>query len=549
MRFATTCQNALTLLGACCAVGSLKAQVPANPVGPATTNAAVRPASTNVLTRALTLDECIRQALEHNLTIQIERMTPIRFQYSLSGSYGYYDPTFTVEARQDEVSSAERFDPATGLVPPSQSTTKSLAGTLSGYVPTGLRYDITGGFNRQSGERGDILFNTLNVGRPFDEYNASTRISLNQPLLKDFWTDSGRTAIQVAKKNLTISELRFEDQVRLLVQNVMLNYYELIFARENVRVQEKALELAQALVAQNKEKAEVGVMAPLDVKQAEAQAAGNLANVLAARRQVAFQENLLKNQITDRYESWYATSLEPVDKLTAMAQTYNLVESWTDALTKRPDFRAIRQELEKQGLYVRLNFNQMFPSLDLVGGYGLTGVDRARYEPVVTPPANVSWDRAYNSTLGGAWQQVVDVNNPRNSFGAVLSLPLTLRNERNRYKESKETERQVALQVRQYHQNILVEVDDSISQAKISFERVSATHEAALYAEAALDAEQKKLSAGKSTTFEVLRLQRDLTTARSEEIRALADFNKAMASLYSAEGTILERHRISLSFK
>jgi outer membrane protein TolC len=264
---------------------------------------------------------------------------------------------------------------------------------------------------------------------------------------------------------------------------------------------------------------------------------------------VSFPENLLKNLITDRYESWYGTGIQPADKLLAMAQTYDLVDSWTQALMKRPDFRQIRTELEKQGLYVKLSFNQLFPSLDLVGGYGLTGVSDSQYTPVVSPLGQVSWNQTYKSSLGDAWGQVTDVRNPRHSFGAVLSLPLSRQAERNRYKQSKITLKQVELQVRQAHQNILVEVDNAISQAKINFERVSATREARVYAEAALEAEQKKLEAGTTTMFEVLRLQRDLTATRSEEVRALADFNESMASLYFAEGTLLERYKISLDFK
>jgi outer membrane protein TolC len=43
-----------------------------------------------------------------------------------------------------------------------------------------------------------------------------------------------------------------------------------------------------------------------------------------------------------------------------------------------------------------------------------------------------------------------------------------------------------------------------------------------------------------------LSLQNDLTTARSQEIRALADYNKALAELYFSEGTILEKQRITV---
>jgi outer membrane protein TolC len=94
----------------------------------------------------------------------------------------------------------------------------------------------------------------------------------------------------------------------------------------------------------------------------------------------------------------------------------------------------------------------------------------------------------------------------------------------------------------------MVEIDNAVKVAKTNFERIEATRQARLYAEAALDAEQKKLENGKSTSFQVLQLQRDLTSRRSEEIRALADYNKSLADLAQKEGATLDRHGINLEY-
>ena len=107
----------------------------------------------------------------------------------------------------------------------------------------------------------------------------------------------------------------------------------------------------------------------------------------------------------------------------------------------------------------------------------------------------------------------------------------------------------MALQFRQLEQNILVQIENAIATAQTSFERVDATRQARLYAQAALEAEQKKLENGKSTSFFVLQLQRDLTAARSEEIRAVADYNKALTQLAQSEGSTLERRRIDVNVK
>ncbi|MBU6401278.1 MAG: TolC family protein, partial [Verrucomicrobia bacterium] len=98
-------------------------------------------------------------------------------------------------------------------------------------------------------------------------------------------------------------------------------------------------------------------------------------------------------------------------------------------------------------------------------------------------------------------------------------------------------------------QNIMVQVDNDVTKAQSDFERVDATRQARLYAQDALDAEQKKLENGKSTSFIVLQLQSNLTSARSDEIRALADYNNDLAQLSLDEGTALEHAHVQLRLK
>ena len=78
---------------------------------------------------------------------------------------------------------------------------------------------------------------------------------------------------------------------------------------------------------------------------------------------------------------------------------------------------------------------------------------------------------------------------------------------------------------------------------------MEATKQARIYAEEALDAEQKTYAVGKATTFEVLTYQNNLTAARSQEIRALANYNEALANLAAQEGATLEHYNINLEAK
>jgi outer membrane protein TolC len=120
---------------------------------------------------------------------------------------------------------------------------------------------------------------------------------------------------------------------------------------------------------------------------------------------------------------------------------------------------------------------------------------------------------------------------------------------RNRYQSSKAEKEQSILRLKNFEQTVMIEVDDALKQAQTSFQRVDATRQARAFAELALDAEQRKFESGRSTSFFVLQYQRDLTAARYQEIRALAEYNNTLAQLALREGTILDRHRLDISVR
>jgi outer membrane protein TolC len=478
----------------------------------------------------MSLQDVIQMALEHNLDVQIVRFNPIVDQFALSGAYGAYDPTFSLSARQDYGAFLGGFNAATGLsAPPNETWQETFDAGLAGVLPTGLTYDIGGNLRRTSGTTS--FFDTNNVAVTRDrgfQYNAFTGIQLSQPLLKNFWIDATRQQIWVNKKVLKMDELGVKQQIITTVTQVELAYYELIFAFENVRVQEKAMELAERLLAENRKRVEVGALAPLDEKQAESQVAASRADLLVAQRNLEAQQNALKNLITDTYGEWHPIRIEPSEPLVPQPHIFNLQESWQLGLTQRPDLQQGRVDLERRDIILRYQRNQLYPQLDLVGSYGRNGL---------------------GVTTEAALADIRDEKAPSFSYGAIFSIPLSNRTARNNYRATQALKRQALLTLKRLEQNIMVQIDDAIKLAQTDIQRVEATRQASLYAAAALEAEQKKLENGKSTSFQVLQLQRDLTARRSEEIRALADYNRALAQLAQAEGTTLERNKLKVEFR
>lgn len=506
--------------------------------------------------RRLSLEDCIQIALEHNFNVQIQRLNPDLARYSLNATYGAYDPNFSFSGEHASSQSPGGYDELGRLYGGTDTETDTFSTGIGGLLPWGSSYSIGGRLSDTRGtspsiRSGDpfVVTNSyvdINTGNtisylstnftmvpvidPFTSVNGSVGLfQFRQPLLRNSWIDSTRLQIFINKKNLQISELELRAQIMSTVTAVEQAYYNLILDQETVKVQKKALELADRLLAENRKRVEVGALAPLDEKQAESQAAASRADLLAAEIAEDTQQRVMKNLLSDDYSQWQNVTIQPAEALIAVPEQFDLQESWRRGLSQRPDVLQQTLALEKQGYIVKFQKNQLFPQLDVVGTAGLNAASRRGTSDV--------------------FEQVGELENPFWSVGGQLSIPLGNRVARNNYRAARTTREQIELQLKQLQQGVLIQIENAIAVARTAFQRVNATREARIYAEAALEAEQRKLESGKSTSFEVLRLQRDLTAARSSEIRALADYNTALAQISLNEGGTLDRRKVKLEVK
>src|SRR5262245_54745948 len=217
--------------------------------------------------RRLSLEECMQLALEKNLDIRITRYLPDFARLNLQLDYAAYDPRFSAAASR-RFSTFEQGSDTSQFQPPSQENTRETYSVgVIGNTPVGLRYNISGTMDRSrsSTEISNILYKTA-----FD-YTPALGVTLAQPLLRDFWIDQTRWLIATDKKNIQRDQQSLRAQIITVAADVETAYYNLIAAREEVRVQQTAVELAQTSLAQNKKRVEVGAMAPLEEKQAESE--------------------------------------------------------------------------------------------------------------------------------------------------------------------------------------------------------------------------------------------------------------------------------------
>jgi len=494
------------------------------PVGLHGTNAAAVPAGMNAATRAMSLEDCIQEALQHNLDVQISRYAPQIQLFNVRASYGGYDPTFSISGTHQYNDTGPDFYSAVHIPGTSYEENSVTAGLSQTPTPWGMTYQLDGNVSH--------TYN-YNINSPLitnsDNSGGQIGVTLTQPLLNNFWIDQTRLNIRVGKNRLQYSEQGLRLQVITSVTAVENAYYELIYAQENVRVQQEALGLAQTQLDQDRQRVQIGTLAQLDVQQDEAQVATSKANLIAAQYTLATDQNTLKSLLTDEYLRWHDKDIQPTATITnAPLQLFDLQDSWNKGMTQRPDLLQSRLNVEQQGIQLKYSRNQLFPSLDLIGTYGFNGTGQQ---------------------FRDTFDQFGEGNRPFYSYGVQFSTPLSNVGPRNQYKAGKVTMQQLLLQLKQFEQNVMVEIDNAVKNAQSAYESVNATRQARIYAEAALDAEQKKYAVGKSTTFTVLQLQNTLTADRGQEIRSLANYYEALVNLAQQEGSTLERNHINIEVK
>jgi outer membrane protein len=481
--------------------------------------------------RNLSLNEAIRAALVHNRLLQIERLNPEIARMTLRSSYGYYDPILFSQIDRESTTDTGAFDPADPSADAAFSAESEVARTsLTGFLPTGMSYLLNTDYAHSSGSR-DFL--------NFESYRLVANAFVRQPLLRNAWIDAGRFTIRVNKNNVKISEHGVRFVAMDTVNQVRQSYYDLVLAWDNVRIQRDLLEARETFLRGVRRQIEVGTYTVLEEKLAQSQHAAVSRTLIGASNGVAMAGNNLKTLLGFTATNWTEEMMVPTDSTLLIAQNFDLPSSWQRGLTYRPDLAQIVHEVENAKLNVKFRRNQLFPSLDVIAGYGRRGGSALQTFP--PDPATASFSEAF--------KQIERGDAPSDLVGVILTFPLSLTAERANFRASKELYEQALLRVRQKEELVMREVSDAIQTARSSLEQVHAARSAVSYAEEALKAEEQKLAGGKSSIFFVLQLQTDLTTSRLAEAQARAAYNKAVAQLHFAEGSILDENKINIEFR
>jgi outer membrane protein TolC len=453
----------------------------------------------------LALDDAIRLALARNQSLKVSAFTPDIARANVLAEYGKFDPALTFRRTYSESATPVSRSPLVNQL----TQEDDYALSLGGLAPWGLSYSLTATATNQRG-----TFNRFT-----DNFVTFGGLTVTQPLLRGFGFGATLAGLRIAKADRGIADWQHKDTVINVVTNVTLAYTGLVQARENVRIARMSRDLTAQLVDQNEKRNRVGQISDADVLQARARLATREESVLFAERAAQDAQNQLRQLIGETNFSHPGADLELAELPPPPALTVNLADDLKTAYDQRPDYQAARLGVTKRRASSALAQNQLLPRVDFTGSYGYSGLD-----------ANFATARA----------QVRDQDSRAYSAGVVVSVPLTFAEGRGRARAARLGLRQSEADLVRLEQDIAVEVTAAAGQVETTRQRVVATKAALDYAEQSLAAEQKKFTAGTSTTFLVLQAQDQLTQVQSSYARALANYERALGVTLARRGIALE---------
>jgi len=360
--------------------------------------------------------------------------------------------------------------------------------------------------------------NSYDSDSPWTQFNPSYKsglfLGISQPLLQGFGQKVQTAQLRAAEKRLEAAIHQVDSQAANLAALVKQAYWTLVFAWENIKVQELSLTLAGKLLEETGEKINAGKLAPVDIYQPQSEVAKREERLISAERAIGVAEDELKLLLNS--EDWLS-SYKPVDKPPTEPVKLDLPKILENALQNRPDIKAADLDTEAARIQQESATDRLRPNLTIKGGVGLNGT-------------NDEYKDSVSNSLG----------NPDNLWqvGLTFSMPLEnstakgdLQTARARYSKSR-------INARLLRQRIKKTVRTTVRDVELAIKAVEATRKTSLATLKRLEAEQIKFESGRSTTLDVLIAQDAYSKALSQENLTYVTYANTLAELDRIQGLI-----------
>ncbi len=441
-------------------------------------------------------------------------------------------------ARQVFIGSRSNFDPVAGLnfsvdrttsplntlrvagVPTVVANTTALQAFYAQGFTTGTSFSVSFNTQRQSSTQQFLLFNPSFV--------SGFSLSVNQQLMNGFGFGVTRRFLNVAQNGRRIAREWFRQQVIDTVAQAQSLYWDLVASRDRLRAAEQALTVAERLYEDNRKRAEIGTLAPLDVLTAEAEVAARERDRIVAETDLQMREVALKNVFSKQtVPVLRGARIEITDSLPEPqdANIPGLEEALSAAMRNRPEIQQAEGNILNQETAVQFTRNRLKPTLNIFGRFATAGS---------------------SGGLGSVLHQVGRIDFPEYAVGFSLSFPLLNRSAQADDLRARLEQRQAETALQRTRNQIGLEVRNAVIGLMQTKAQVAAARKAVDRMEQTLDAEEKKLQAGVSIPYNVIQVQRDVLAAQLAAVEARANYAKAAVQMDRAMGVTLEKAGIDL---
>ena len=469
---------------------------------------------------ALTLDEAVRRAVDHNPDLTVVRLGTEIQSAQVGESRTAYTPVFS-----------SSFGRSSNVTPPTNALLGvSGADTRDWFSSTGVRQRVPWG-NGTWSVSWDASRTTSNS--PLNSFDPSLQsgleVAFSQPLIRDRRMDVARQQYLIAKRNEATSELQFRETVVGTIAAVKQAYWTLKALRANVTVQERSLQLAEQLSKENAVRVRLGQTPPIDLVQVDAEVADRRENLIRARTAADDAEDRLRRLIMDPAEtSFWQVRVETTDEPSGRMPLPDVEALVDKAITDRSDVARARNAVSNAETNVAYFANQRLPDVRIEASYRGSGLGGAQLLRTGAFPGVITG--TVNSGFGGVLGQAFGPDYPTWSLGVTVSHPVGRSFEHLREVQADVERRQAAARVASVQLDVAASIRQAARQVRSTAEREDAARAGATLAQQRLDAEQRRYTVGLSTSFLVTQAQRDLLQAEVKLLQATLDYQSSVVN-------------------
>jgi len=479
----------------------------------------------------LSLRDAVVLTLENNSAVRIQESQVESSKFLLLGAHQPFDPMLTSSYNLNN----STFPPFTslqgtgGLNVNVKNKTQIAQFTYSETFEAGTNVQV--GLNRTSNSANSDFY-------LFNPYVTSAlNFQFTQPLLRNGWFSANRAPLVIARRTLEQSRASFAAQVSNDLLQAVQQYWQVVEARGSLDVAKRSLEAAETSYKRDKRALELGALPPLDIYRSESQVASRRVQVIQADYALKQTEDVLRRTLGADQDPYFAAldldlteqpdpagELRTIDKASALQQ----------ALTKRPEFEAVKEALSADSTRIRLAHNHLLPELDLTGIYASNGVGGTQI---------TNGQLTTTSSLG----QLFGFGYP--TYGAQLSLTLPLKNrgaqaEMGTALVSRRTD---LYSERQLREQVMLDVSNAVHQLEQAKLSIAAGKEALELAKKNTAAEQRKYELGQGSIFLVLEAQTEQAGVEQALLQAQVSYQLAVAGVDYATGKLLEPYQVQIA--